>query len=262
MAKNALILGIIIVLAVCTTASVLPRPEASSTTGVMPRPVTAYSTTVSQVADKDTYVDTFGSDATANFGGKDWIIFGMYLSNPAETYIHFNFTNKPANVISAVVSVDCYSVSQTFNFTASVVTDARGEFTTTWMNKPNHAQVIGTYLATSSGSYNIDVTNFTSGTDLSICLNASNYSQQGYIQAASREGAYSFEPAPTIAWTYYEPYTNPSAPQSLAATYDNAHQCVDLSWSAPANNGNASILYTMYIGVIYLGMKLSSHRRT
>lgn len=173
----------------------------------------------------------------------------MYYSNPAETYIHFNFTNKPVNVISAVVSVDCYSVSQTFNFTASVVTDSWDEYTTTWMNKPNHMQVIGTYLATSSGNYTIDVTNFTSGTDLSICLNASNYSQQGYIQAASREGAYSFEPAPTIAWTYYVPYTNPSAPQSLSATYDSAKQCVDLSWNAPANNGNSSILsYNVYRG--------------
>ena len=69
------------------------------------------------------------------------------------------------------------------------------------MNQPSRGQMIGTYLVTSAGELSIDVTSVLSGrNDLSICLNGTGYT--GYVQAASREGAYSSEPAPTLTWTY------------------------------------------------------------
>ena len=112
MAKNALILGVITILAIC----------------VIPRPVAALTATVSQVADADTYVN--GYDATSNYGGQNWLIFGfsdyLYLAN---TYIHFNFTNEPANFVSAVVTVDCYAPSQTTNISVYIVDQSWGEYT-------------------------------------------------------------------------------------------------------------------------------------
>ncbi len=84
-----------------------------------------------------------------------------------------------------------YSISETFNVTASLITDSWDELTITWLNKPAHREVISTFTVAEGKIYKIDVTDYIAGRDnISICLNASDYLQGGYVQATSKEGTY------------------------------------------------------------------------
>ena len=170
-------------------------------------PIRAISTdqTISTVAEKDSYVESGG--ATSNYGGKNWLIFGDRILGWNEAYLYFNFSNKPTGWTKAEVSIDMYSISETFNVTASLITNSWDELTITWLNKPVHGEVITTFTVAEGNIYKIDVTDYIAGRDyISICLNASDYLQGGYVQARSREGSYSWSPEgyPQFIWTYLE----------------------------------------------------------
>jgi len=165
-------------------------------------------TTVTSEADKDSYVTT--SNPTTNYGGADWLIFGYYITDFAEAYLHFNFTDKPANFTKAEITIDMYSISATVNLTASIITDSWSETGITWVNKPDHGQVISAFTASTEQVYSIDVTNFITGTGISICINATDFTQTAYVQARSSEGGYSWStllPTPKLVWTYNAPDT-------------------------------------------------------
>lgn len=98
-----------------------------------------------------------------------------------------------------------YSVSETFIVTASLINETWDEYTITWMNKPEHREIITTFAVAEGKIYKIDITNYIEGRDnISICLNASDYYQNGYVQGHSCEGAYSSEDYPQLIWTYPE----------------------------------------------------------
>lgn len=100
-----------------------------------------------------------------------------------------------------------YYVSETFNVTASLINDTWDEYTINWLNKPEHNEIITTITVAEGKIYKIDITNYIEGRDyISICLNASDYYQKGYVQGHSREGYWSFSPedAPQLIWTYSE----------------------------------------------------------
>ncbi|KKK41360.1 hypothetical protein LCGC14_2724580, partial [marine sediment metagenome] len=145
--------------------------------------------TISTVAEKDNYIES--DDASSNNGGKDWLIFGDYIFGWNEAYLYFNFSDKPTDWIKAEISIYMYSISETFNVTASLITDSWDELTITWLNKPAHREVISTFTVAEGKIYKIDVTDYIAGRDnISICLNASDYLQGGYVQATSKEGTY------------------------------------------------------------------------
>ena len=161
--------------------------------------------TVSTIAEKDAYVDTY--NPTSNNGGKDWLIFGNYILGWNEAYLYFNFSDKPAGWTKAEISIDMYSVSETFNVTVSLINDTWSEYTINWMNKPIHREIITTFTVAEGKIYKIDITDYIEGrNNISICVNASNYLQNGYVQGHSREGYWSFAPegAPQLIWTYPE----------------------------------------------------------
>lgn len=156
--------------------------------------------TISTVAEKDSYVDS--DDPTSNYGGQDWLIFGNYLSGWNEAYLYFNFSDKPAGWTKAEISIDMYSVSETFNATLSLINDTWNEYTIIWINKPVHREVITTFTVGAEKIYKFDITDYIEGKNsISICLNASNYLQNGYVKADAKEGYFS---APQLVWTYPE----------------------------------------------------------
>lgn len=170
--------------------------------------------TVSTVAEKDAYVSTY--NPTSNNGGKDWLIFGNYILGWNEAYLYFNFSDKPAGWTKAEISIDMYSVSETFNVTVSLINDTWNEYTINWMNKPIHREKITTFTVAEGKIYKFDITDYIEGRNsISIGVNASNYLQNGYVQGNSREGAWSSEDYPQLIWTYPETVeitvTNPTS---------------------------------------------------
>jgi hypothetical protein len=165
--------------------------------------------TISTIAEKDSYV----SDAVYNDndGGKEWLIIGNYDNNYWwETYLYFNFTDKPVGWTKAEIWIVMFSVSETFDVAVSLINDIWGEYTIEWLNKPNHAELITTFTVDEGYFYTtIDVTNHIEGDGISICLNASDYLQTGYALAYSRErlgyinfGGNHVRVSPQLIWTY------------------------------------------------------------
>lgn len=163
-------------------------------------------TTKSTIADKDSYVDS--SNPTSNYGGQDWLIFGDYITSWREAYLNFDFSDKPSEWTKAEISIDMYYISETFNITVSLIEDNWGETTITWLNKPDHGEIIANLTVSEEKIYKIDVSEFISGDGISICINASDFLQNGYVQGSSSEGYFFSEDAPQLIWTYNDILTD------------------------------------------------------
>jgi len=163
-------------------------------------------TTISIIAEKDTYIDT-GSPG-ANYGGVDNLYTGIdYSSDLHESYFYFNFSNKPTNYKKAEISLDIWGVSKTVYLNICLIEESWDEYNMTWLNKPTHGEHITTLLVPSSNIYKIDVTNYIEGrNNISICLYTGDYLMDDYVYITSREGYYSWAPedAPQLIWTYPE----------------------------------------------------------
>ena len=161
--------------------------------------------TISNIADKDTYIDT--GNPLSNYGGVNNLMTGFsILSDIREAYFHFNFSNKPSSFTRAEISLDFWGVSQTMNFTVCIIEEDWGEYTLDWTSQPTKGQVIGNIITTSSGIYTLDITSLIAGrTNLSICvyIEIDNYVAD-YAYVTSREGYYFVEDAPQLLWVYME----------------------------------------------------------
>lgn len=159
--------------------------------------------TVSTVAEKDAYVDMYYSNS--NYGGKNYLLFGDRALGWNEAYLFFNFSDKPVDWTKAEISIDMYYVSETFIVTVCLINDTWDEYTINWINKPIHREIITSFTVSEERIYKIDITDYIEGRNsISICINASNYMQTGYVQGNSKEGAYSSEDFPQLIWTYPE----------------------------------------------------------
>ncbi|MEE9378371.1 MAG: DNRLRE domain-containing protein [Candidatus Lokiarchaeia archaeon] len=164
--------------------------------------------TISTVAEKDTYVNTY--DPTSNFGGQDYALSGFYYTGDLlEAYFYFNFSDKPSDYTKAEISLDFSSVSETMNITICLIEEVWDEYTMTWLsNKPAKGNEIISSVITQDNIYKFDVTNYIDGrNNLSICvyITIDNYVED-YFYITSREGfsSYSPEEAPQLVWTYPE----------------------------------------------------------
>jgi len=159
--------------------------------------------TISTIAEKDSYV--VSDKATSNFGGGDWLRIGKYNLGWNELYLFFTFSDKPVNWTKAEISLDIPSVSESFNVTVSLINDIWDEYTINWLNKPPHREIITVFTAAEEKIYKIDITDYIEGREnISICLNASNYLQNGWAAGFSKEGAWVSQELPKLIWTYPE----------------------------------------------------------
>ena len=164
------------------------------------------ASTTSTLADRDSYVTHYSP--TSNYGGKDWLIFGDYI-DWAETYIHFSFSDQPSEWEKAEIEIDFYYVSETVKAKVCVVSNDWEELEIDWTNKPGYGTVITTLTIAEDEVYTFDVTDYVKGNGLSICIYAADYSQEGYVQARSKEDDSSSRPGPKLKWIY-----TPSSPSS------------------------------------------------
>ncbi len=175
---------------------------------IIPIRAVATDQTISTIAEKDTYVNSY--EGLSNYGGQDYALSGFYFTGDIlEAYFYFNFTDKPADFTKAEISLDFWGVSETMNFTVSLINDDWGELSMNWINKPvTKGDLITHLVVTGSGINKIDITNLISShTNISICvyLEVDNYVDD-YVYITSREGYYSWAPedAPQLIWTYPE----------------------------------------------------------
>ncbi|MGQ4874818.1 MAG: DUF7594 domain-containing protein [Promethearchaeia archaeon] len=184
---------VVIIISISILLGILPY--------ISPAKGTTTTLTKSTIADKDSYVSS--GYPTTNYGGKDWFITGYYITDFCEAYFHFSFDDKPDNWKKAEISLDFYSISETFEISVVLITENWDELSITWMNKPKHAEIIQNITVAEEKIYKIDISDYIEGrSDISICINASNVFQTGHIQGSSREGYFSDEDAPQLIWTY------------------------------------------------------------
>ncbi len=181
-------------------------------------------TTISAVAEKDTYVNSY--NPASNFGGQDYALSGFYFTGDIlESYFYFNFSDKPIDFSKAEISIDLWSVSMTMNVSICLIEENWDEYSMTWMNKPAKESEITSLLITQSDIYTFDVTDYIAGrNNLSICvyIKIENYVDD-YFYITSREGFYSEEDAPQLIWTYPEDViitvTNPTSTSNWQELY-------------------------------------------
>ncbi|MFX1274171.1 MAG: DNRLRE domain-containing protein [Promethearchaeota archaeon] len=165
-------------------------------------PVNGATAIVSTEADKDSHVNS--ADVTTNYGGEYMLYIGELDINSYEAYLHFTFTDKPFNWTKAYIIIDVMAIYMTasINLIVSLISDSWTETGITWLNKPDHRQVITTLSVSEVKVYWIDVSSFISGTDISICINASSPAG-GSVMARSREDVgHPLTPCPQLVWIY------------------------------------------------------------
>ncbi len=157
------------------------------------------------LAEKDTYVDT--AYPTSNYGGVDNLKSGFSFSGDIkESYLSFDFSDKPSSYTKAEISLEFWGVSQTMNFTVCLIEESWQEFSMTWLEKPNKGAVIDYLLVTSNDIYKIDITSLIAGRNrISVCvyIEVDNYIED-YAYITSKEGYYFVDDAPQLIWTYTE----------------------------------------------------------
>lgn len=172
--------------------------------------------TVSTVAEKDTYVNSY--DPSSNYGGEDYALAGFYAEvYIVESYFYFTFSDKPNNFTKAEISLYCGDASQIKNVSICLIEEHWDEYSMNWTNKPIKGSEITSLLIDQTDIYKFDVTDYITGrNNLSICvyIKNENYVEDNVI-ILSREGFFSQESAPQLIWTYPEnaeiTVTNPTS---------------------------------------------------
>ncbi len=137
-------------------------------------------------------------------------IVGNYL----ESYLYFNFTNKPTNYSKVELSLHFWGKDfpgPELNLTICLIEESWDEQTITWNNAPSKGQVLGYYIYNNDapGVYKLDISSVVDGiANLSVCVymemdnfvenSAPFYSSEDYLMQ---------EQAPQIIWTYIEDAT-------------------------------------------------------
>lgn len=190
---------------------------------------------VSNVADADAYVDA--GDPDANHGTESYLVIsGQYEQYaPDWAFLHFPFTNKPSSVKDAKISLSFYDPDEITEIGVYLVSESWSESTITWNNKPAIGAQIATITPRYGQIYTIDVSNYVSGNDLSICLKYTDesatsghalkvYSRTGYFLSSSN--------APKIVWTFQKDISiSISTPSSSTCWCLGTHE---IKWTAPA----------------------------
>ncbi len=202
---------------------------------------------ISTVAYKDTYIEF----SISNFGGQNSLLIGYPFY---EAYLHFNFSDKPWTFTKAEISLDFWGVSQTMNFTVSLINDSWEEYSMTYSNKPTKRDKIGNLLVTGDGIYTIDVTNFIENlSSISICVYIDDENHVvDYAYITSREGYYSWEPedAPKLIWTYLDDVTITITSPSSSSKWEGL-DTYTIRWTTSTNT-ISNVKIELYKGSTYI----------
>ena len=160
--------------------------------------------TVSTIADKDTYIETYSGGS--NYGGGNYLWAGIsILDTLYEAYLHFSFSDKPVNHTKAEISLNIFGVSKTTIFDICIIEASWEELTLTWINRPAKGELITQLTVASDKTYKIDISSYIEGrTDISICVYTGDYAMDDYVYIKSRESHSQYAPEndPQLIWTY------------------------------------------------------------
>ncbi len=161
--------------------------------------------TISTVAEKDTYVNSY--EPSSNYGAEDHTIAGDFLTSyEAESYFFFSFSDKPNNYTEAEISLYCGLSDILRNVSICLIEEQWEEFSMNWTNKPSKGTEIASLLITQTDIYKLNVTNYIAGrNNISICVYIKSVNDvDKNVVITSREGYFSPESAPQLIWTYPE----------------------------------------------------------
>ena len=144
--------------------------------------------------DKDTYVDT--GSPISNFGGQNYLYIGISFSDIHITYLHYNFSQKPASFEKAYLQIDPNIISETMNFTIRLHDSSEpwDELALTYMNQPENIIDTLEYRFKYDKRGWIEITSFFDShslTELYLSINASIY-HNNYFTTYSKEAGYSW----------------------------------------------------------------------
>ncbi len=155
--------------------------------------------------DRDTYIDSYSVDS--NYGGKDWLLIGEMIIGYDHTFLHFDLSEIPEEFTKAYLSLDFYFVPETIDISIYSTSSNWNELGMTWGNAPGEGSLVGHFVdIAESKVYTFGIFNFMESwiaSEITFIVKEFDYSEPGYIQLSSREGANTNSDKPHLLF-YYE----------------------------------------------------------
>lgn len=156
-------------------------------------------------ADRDTYIDSYS--VNSNYGGKDYLCIGELIIGYDHTFLHFDLSEIPEVFTKAYLSLNFYYVPETIDISIYSTSSNWNELGLTWINAPSEGSLVGHFVdIAESKVYIFGIYNFMeswSASEITFIVKEFDYSEPGYIQLSSREGATSDTNKPHLLF-YYE----------------------------------------------------------
>ncbi|MHA1933208.1 MAG: CBM96 family carbohydrate-binding protein, partial [Promethearchaeota archaeon] len=157
------------------------------------------------IADRDAYVQ---SDTPDMNYGNDALLLLFNTGSNRETYIYFNFADKPEYVAKAEIIIQVIGATDSLEITTFLIEEVWSELGITWNNKPAYGEIISTFTVLPDDdfwhfNYSIDVTRYINGNGISICLKISEGEELGGVLIGSKENP--FYTPPKLIWTEGSP---------------------------------------------------------
>ncbi len=170
-----------------------------------------YNREVIIMTDRDSYVSSGwfldNYDARdSNYGGRDWFFIGNSFGLK-ESYFHFNLTIIPsdAKILTAKIHFYLYSVEETLDIQACQTSCDWEEYSITWDDKPTHGVNISALKVPANGNYQIDVSEYLTGKEISICLYTLKPHKKCDCQGYTREATKTQDEVPHLLISYEIP---------------------------------------------------------
>lgn len=155
-------------------------------------------------ADRDTYIDSYSTDS--NYGGKDWLCVGELIIGYDHAFLHFDLREAPEEFTVVYLTLDFYYIPETIRISFYTTANNWNELSLTWDNAPSEDLLIGHYSNIAEERiYNFNIRAFMASwndDEISIIVKEYDFSETGYIQLSSKEGAYSNSDKPCLNFNY------------------------------------------------------------
>jgi len=157
-------------------------------------------------ADRDTYI--YSNSVSSNYGGKNYLCIGELIMGYDHTFLHFDLSEIPEVFTKADLSLDFYYLPETIDISIYSTSSNWNELGLTWANAPSEGSLVGHFVDIAEVDvYHFGIYNFMeswSSSEISFIVKEYDYSETGYIQLSSREGANIDTDKPHLIFYYEE----------------------------------------------------------
>ena len=142
------------------------------------------------------------------FVRENYLFIGDHFSGYAHTFLHFDLSEIPEVCTKAYLSLDFYYISKTIDISIYSTGNDWTEYGLTWINAPSEGSLVSHFIEIAEGKvYQFNISNFMeswSSNEISFIVKEFDYSETGYIQFTSKEGAYLDADKPHLLVSYEE----------------------------------------------------------